>query len=435
MTTTTNPKTTRRGLLTGMGLAALGAAFRARTALAGVSVAPAEAAATDRTLVTVFLRGGADGLSLLVPHAEDAYYRSRVTLALARPKDRRLGPSDRVIDLDGFFGLHPALAPLRPFYERGQLAVVTACGSGDRTRSHFEAMATVERGSADGSEGPASGWLARHLESTAARSDSPLRAVALGTMLPEALRGTSRATALTDVADLRLRVPFAGRGDAVANTLSRLYAREQHDAADPLARAGGEALAVLRKLGGAGAASYRAANGAAYPPDELGGGLRQVALLMKRGVGVEAAWLDQNGYDTHVAQGTSQGALAGLLRSLSGSLAAFATDLGPERWARTTVVVLSEFGRRLEENSGAGTDHGRAGVMFVLGGSGVAGGRIHGRWPGLAPHQLEGPGDVRVTTDYRCVLAEVLGGRFGSHDVASVFPGLAYRPVGVTARV
>ena len=149
---------------------------------------------------------------------------------------------------------------------------------------------------------------------------------------------------------------------------------------------------------------------------------------MKSGVGLEAACLDQFGYDTHVAQ---SGLLADRLHSLGAALAAFAADLGPARWANTTVVVLSEFGRRVEENSGAGTDHGRAGVMLALGGRGIAGGRVHGRWPGLAPAQREGPGDLRVTTDYRNVLAEIVAGRLGNPHVEAVFPGLARQPVGV----
>lgn len=419
---------TRRGVLWGLGLSALGSAFRPRTALGGISVTSAREASHE-VLVSIFLRGGADGLSLVVPHGEDHYYRNRLTLALASPGDRRIGPADRVIDLDGFFGLHPALGSLRPLYERKELAIIPACGSGDQTRSHFEAMATVERGIYQ-STGPASGWLARHLESMPGDNISPLRAVALGTMVPEALRGTSGAAALNTVEDLRLQIPFAGRQDTLKKTLSHLYSRDRE--ADLLTHAGAEALSVLRTLDGLSSSTYRPSGGAVYPTDALGSGLRQVALLVKSGVGLEAACLDQDGYDTHVAQGTSQGALAGLLRSLAGGLAAFAADLGPERWKHTTVVVLSEFGRRLEENSGAGTDHGRGGVMFILGGRGIAGGRIHGRWPGLSPDQLEGPGDVRVTTDYRSVLAEVLERRLGNSHIGGVFPGLSYRPIGIT---
>jgi uncharacterized protein (DUF1501 family) len=411
----------------GLGLSALGWAVRPRTALGSLGVAGREGERGD-VLVSVFLRGGADGLSLVAPYADDSYCRNRPTLALAGPRDARRLPADRVRDLDGFFGLHPALAPLYPLYESGQMAIVHACGSGDRTHSHFAAMATVERGIAQDT-GPASGWLARHLGSAPGDNPSPLRAVALGALAPEALRGAPAATALRTAEDVKLRVPFPDRAPAVTRTLSALYGSE---GTDPLLKeAGTEALSVLKKLRNLAPSRYRPSPGATYPQDDLGEGLRQTALLIKSGVGLEVACLDQNGYDTHVAQGTSQGALARLLGSLAAGLAAFATDLGPERWARTTVVALSEFGRRLAENSGAGTDHGRGGVLFVLGGRGIVGGRVHGAWPGLGGNQLEGPGDLKVTTDYRDVLAEVVARRLHNPYITEVFPGLAFRPVGV----
>lgn len=402
---------TRRNLLKLGALSALGWAGT-KTALGGVSVTTKHGTAVGDTLVTIFLRGGADGLSVVVPHGDAEYYRNRPTLALGR-RD--------VVNLDGFFGLHPALRPLLPLYEAGQMAIVHACGSGDQTRSHFEAMATMERG-AFGQTGPASGWLARHLESAPWENGSPLRAVAIGTIVPETLRGASNATALHTVADVRLNVPGA-RGAAMMDSLAALYGRSD----DALTGPGREALAVLKTLRGLSPTAYKSA--AVYPTDELGDGLRQVALLMKSGVGLEAACLDWGGFDTHVAQGTTGGLLAARLRPLALALAAFAADLGPTRWAKTTVVVQSEFGRRVEENSGAGTDHGRAGVMLLLGGS-VVGGKVHGVWPGLAPDNLEGPGDLRVTTDYRDVLAEVIARRLKNPRIGDVFPGLAARSVG-----
>lgn len=415
-------QTTRRGLLATGALSALGwlGGARPRSALGAVSVGTG--AHDGQVLVSIFLRGGADGLSLVVPHGEEDYYRSRPTLALARPGATG---GDRVLDLDGFFGLHPSLAPLLPLYQDGQMAIVHACGSGDQTRSHFEAMATVERG-AFRDTGPASGWLARHLQSAPWHNPSPLRAVALGAMVPDTLRGATSATALQTVSDLKLHIPWAGRDAAMGGALADLYGGR-----DGLQEAGREALSVLKTLQGLSPEGQTPAPGVAYPKDEFGVGLHQVATLMKSGVGLEAACLDHGGYDTHVAQGAGQGYLAERLKSLAGGLAAFARDLGSERWARTTIVVLSEFGRRVEENSGAGTDHGRAGVMFVLGGRGVAGGRVHGLWPSLASENLEGPGDLRVTTDYRDVLAEVLTRRLGNPHIASVFPGMTSRSVGV----
>jgi len=414
--------TTRRGLSALGALSALGWAVGRRSALAGVSVSPRRRGTMGDTLVSVFLRGGVDGLSVIVPHGDDDYYRNRPVLALARPGDGKAKPKDRVLDIDGYFGLHPALAPLMPLHAAGQMAMIHACGSDDQTLSHFEAMATMERGVARDT-GPASGWLARHLETAPWVNPSPLRAVALGSLLPQSLRGAAQATALGTVADLRLQSPFHDGTDRFEQTLAALYSR------DALAEAGLEALSVLKTLNGLPPAALSSA-GSTYPKDDLGEGLRQVALLMKSEVGLEAACLDHGGYDTRVVQGTSQGVLAGRLESLAGALAAFAADLGLARWGRTTVVVMSEFGRRVPENSGLGTDHGRAGVMLVLGGH-VAGGRVHGQWPGLAPSQLDGPGDLRVTTDYRAVLAEVITHRLHNPNVGAIFPGLAPAPIGV----
>ena len=415
-------QTTRRGLFALGALSALGWASGRRTALGGVTVSPRRDGAKGDVLVSIFLRGGVDGLSVIVPHGDDDYYRNRPVLALARPGDGKTKAKDRVLDIDGYFGLHPALAPLLPLHEAKQIAMIHACGSDDQTLSHFEAMATMERGVARDT-GPASGWLARHLETAPWNNPSPLRAVSLGSLLPQSLRGTGQATALESVADLRLQSPFHGGPARFEQTLASLYSR------DALAEAGQEALSVLKTLNGLPPAALSPVK-SAYPKDDLGEGLRQVALLMKSEVGLEAACLDHGGYDTHVVQGTSQGVLAGRLESLAKALAVFASDLGPARWGRTTVVVMSEFGRRVPENSGLGTDHGRAGVMLVLGGH-VVGGRVHGKWPGLAPSQLDGPGDLKVTTDYRGVLAEVIAHRLQNPNVGTIFPGLAPAPLGV----
>lgn len=406
-------QTTRRGLFALGALSALGWAAGPRPALSSIAIRPTSHGPAGDVLVSIFLRGGADGLSLIVPHGDDDYYRLRPTLALARPGVRGTKRVDQVLDLDGFFGLHPAMAALLSLQEAGQIAVVHACGSGDQTRSHFEAMATMERGVAQ-ETGPASGWLARHLETAPWNNPSPLRAVALSAILPQSLRGVSQTTTLTTVADLRLQSPFVGGSERFEQLLGAMYGRGD------LAEAGQEALSVLKTLDSLPKDNAHIGH---YPDDDLSAGLRQVSLLIKSGVGLEAACLDQSGYDTHVAQGTSQGILAGRLESLASALAAFAADLGPKRWNRTTVVVMSEFGRRAAENGGLGTDHGRAGAMLVLGGH-VIGGRVHGVWPGLAAGQLEGPGDLKVTTDYRSVLAEIITRRLKNPNADSIFPGL-----------
>lgn len=413
----------RRQFLFSGALAALAWATDTPTALANFAVHP-DREDTDRdVLVVLFLRGGADGLNIVVPYAEDVYHRHRPTLRLAAPNDRNAGKPDRALDLDGFFGLHPALAPLLPLFQGGRMAFVHACGSGDQTRSHFEAMAAMERGLPNEQTGTASGWLARHLMATQGANASPLRAVAFSNVMPDSLRGATDATALESLADFRLTLPGADRGiteEVWRSALADLY----RDGKDAVAHAGRETLAVLETLNRIDPANYRPANRALYPDSALGNALKQVACLIRARVGLEVACLDRGGWDTHVAQGSAGGWLATELEDVGRSLAAFATDLGAEMNG-VTVVVMTEFGRRLQENSGLGTDHGRGSVVMLLGG-GVIGGKVFADWPGLEKQQLEPPGDLRVTTDYRDVLAEVVTRRLRNERIAEVFPG--YRP-------
>lgn len=390
---------------------AIGAAAWAgsRSALAQIAIDPKR---RERdVLVVVFLRGGADGLNIVVPYGEDAYYRARPSLAIPRPG--RGG----VLDLDGFFGFNPALEPLLPFYREGRLALLHAVGSADQTRSHFEAMSAMERGLAGDERGVASGWLARYLLATESAQDSPLRAVALGTIMPDSLRGSPRTVAIESLDDFRLVVPegLASQHEAMSD-LAELYAT----AKDDMAHAGRETLSVLRRLGLLGAQPPKNDE---YPSSDLGQGLRQVATLIRADLGLEVATLDRGGWDSHVAQGSTAGWLTSLLDDVGRSLAAFASDLGSEM-NRVTVVVMTEFGRRLRENTGLGTDHGRASCMMILGG-GVDGGTVIADWPGLESDRLEPPGDLRVTTDYRQVLADALRRRMGLEDAVGVFPGLS----------
>lgn len=404
------PFITRRQILVSGALAGVWWAG-SRSALAEISV---DKAATGDVLVSVFLRGGADGLSVVVPHGEDAYYALRPSLAIPAPK-AGMGESAKAVDLDGFFGLHPALAPLLPLFREGRMAAVHAAGSGDQTRSHFEAMSAMERGLGGATEGDASGWLARHLASASGGGRSPLRAVALGGTMPDSLRGATDATALNSLAEYRLQPGSNGRGSLMRTALTKLYERKD----DLVSEAGFETLQVLETLNRLQPSQYKPSGGAAYPESDLGRGLRETAFLIKSGIGLEVACLDKGGWDSHVTQGSTTGWLASLLEDLGKSLAAFAADLGPSL-ERVSVVVQTEFGRRAYENRGLGTDHGRAGVMFLLGG-GVNGGRVFGKWPGLGREQLEEPGDLRVTTDYRDVLGELLQRRLPGSDVSKVF--------------
>ena len=404
----------RRGLLIGSGLTLLSLGIE-RTALGQIAVRTTKDAADGNTLVVIFLRGGVDGLNVVVPYAEDAYYRARPTLALARPNDGKANRADRALDLNGFFGIHPSLAPLMSLYGDGKIAFVHAIGSMDGSHSHFEAMNCMERGLARSGAGEPSGWLARHLMSSPGNG-SALRAVAIGGTMPDSLRGASTALALDSLDDFRLQ------GDAsFRSALDGLYA----GGSDPLTSAGRQTLKALDTLH-----TMPESDKNDYPDEELARGLRQVSQLIKSGVGLEVACLEKTGWDTHVAQGSGTGILSSQLADLGKALAAFAKDMGP-RMDRVTVIAQTEFGRRVQENDGFGTDHGHGSVMFMMGG-GVKPG-VHANWPGLDPSQLSDPGDLQVTTDYRNVLAEVLVKRLQNNASTQIFPGLQPSFPGFTA--
>ena len=346
-------------------------------------------------VVLVFLRGGADSLFLVPPIGDDDYHRARPRLCAS---------AREAIPLDGFFALHPALGDLAPLWRDGRLAIVPAAGSDDDTRSHFEAQDRVEQG------GPRAcgGWLGRWLRAGATGTGIP--AVAMGEALPLSLRGAPGAVALGSAADLALPEP----ADLYRAQLAAL------DDGDTLL--GGPAADTLRAVDRLRMATSDGGrdSAAGYGDDGFSAGLRELARLLRADVGVAGAALDLGGWDSHVAQETL---LPPLARTLGRGLAAFARDLGP-RLDHTSVVVMTEFGRRVRENSALGTDHGRASVMFVLGGG--APGGIAGGWPGLGDDVLEGPGDLRVAIDYRDVLLSVLA-RHGETD--GVFPAHVPRPV------
>ena len=374
-----------------------------------LSFAPQQTAPRGDLLVCIFLRGAADALNIVAPCGENEYYNLRPTLAIPRPDDARAQRDLRARDLDGFFGLHPSLNALLPAWQDKQLGFVHACGAPDESRSHFQAMALMERG-VENEVGPASGWIGRHLASLDNGNRSPLRAIGFGERVPRSLLGAIPATALRSIADFHL----GGDARAVAQMQALLAAL--YTDADPLSNVSRETLEVLRTLERLDPARYNAR----YPQSDLGLGLRQVALLVKAEVGLEVACLDVGGWDTHIAQGGSAGLMAKLLRDLGDGLAAFYADMR-EQIRQIAVITLSEFGRRAHENGGLGTDHGHGGVMMLMGG-GVVGGRVHGAWPGLADGQLIGPGDLAVTTDYRDVLGEIVQKRLRNDKLSEVFP-------------
>jgi uncharacterized protein (DUF1501 family) len=401
----------RRTLLAAAGIVGLSGALAGRT-LAQAVIDPARR--QERTLVVIFLRGGADGLSLVVPYADEEYYRARPSLAYGAPKAE--GDLSRCVKLDDRFGLNPHLAPLMAYWQQGRMAAIQAVGSFDESRSHFEAMSAIERGLADDGSGPASGWIARYLANTPA-TDSPLRAVAMGMSMPDSLRGAADATLLRNLGDYRLQMDAADAQEIVA-ALRQMY----RGGRDQATEAGRQTLAVLERM-----RQLEPAQGPApFPETELGNALRDTATLIKADLGLEVACLDAGGWDTHVTQGREGGWMPGLMADLANGVHAFFQALGSDA-ARTTVLIQSEFGRRIAENGGLGTDHGRAGAMFVLG-AGVKESLVQADWPGLAPDLREGPGDLRVTTDYRSLAAGALGWLRPGVLSESVFPGFRGKP-------
>ncbi len=364
-------------------------------------------------LVVVFLRGAADGLNMIVPHGEEPYYQSRPTLAIPQPDARGSSQKERAIDLDGYFGLHPALRPILPVWEQGHFIPVIACGAPDESRSHFKAMELMERGLTD-ERGPASGWIGRHLATLENGNPSPLRAVGFGEAAPRSLHGSIPITALKSITDFHLNGNEA-MASRMRSVISSLYSGDQ-----ALHQIGRETLNVVDTIEKIYPSADVASGMMAYPETDFGYGLRQIALLIDADVGLEVAALDLGGWDTHFTQGGSEGIMARLLSELGGGLAAFYDQLQDDM-DNITLVVMTEFGRRVRENASLGTDHGHGSIMFLMGGN-LHGSKVHGVWPGLDEGLLIGPGDLAVTTDYRDVLAEILVKRLHNRAVETVFP-------------
>jgi uncharacterized protein (DUF1501 family) len=398
---------TRRALLKS-GACALAAVAMPPRFLARVADA---AEARGKVLVAVFQRGAVDGLSMVIPHGDPGYYASRTSIALARP---RQGDADTALELDGFFALHPTLAPLLPLWRERILAIVPACGSPDTTRSHFDAQDYMETGT-PGVKSTPDGWLGRAAGVLPAGRVTPFRSVALGTQMPRILRGDAGAIAL------RSLDRFEVRTTTEVSTSKGFESLYQQGVQDLLHGTGRETFEAVKMLKSAGAARLTPANGAQYPRGRFGESLRQIAQLIRADVGLRIAFTDMEGWDTHVAQGAEQGQLANRLRDFGAGLAAFARDLG-DRMSDVVVLTMSEFGRTVAENGNRGTDHGHATAMFVVGG-GVRGGRLYGRWPGLAREQLFESRDLAVTTDFRTLFNEVATRHLAVPPTAGLFPG------------
>ena len=397
---------TRRGFMKNGALALVGTAaipsFLTRSVMAQATSAQAQ----GKRLVVLFQRGAADGLNIVVPHGESAYYSMRPTIAI---------PQGQVIDLNGFFGLHPAMQPLKPLYDQGCLAIIQAAGSPDMSRSHFDAQDYMESGT-PGVKATTDGWLNRALQAeTHTRQQTAFRAIAMGNEIPRTLEGKVPAVALGNVQDFSVggRTPspmsegFASMYDASVNSV--------------LHGTGGETFEAVKMLRATDPAHYIPAPGANYPRSAFGQSMKQIAQLMKANLGVEAAFADIGGWDTHQNQGAVNGQLAQRLGDFSQGIAAFWTDMGSQA-EDVVLVTMSEFGRTAHQNGTGGTDHGHANVMFVLGGP-VKGGRVYGKWPGLKPEQLNEGRDLKVTTDFRQVLGEAAYKTLGARNLDLIFPG------------
>jgi uncharacterized protein (DUF1501 family) len=393
-------------------------------ALVSLGFAPAFLARTvaaanprRRVLIAIFQRGAVDGLNMVVPFAERDYYAARPSIAIARPG----AGADAAVDLDGFFGLHPRLAPLAPLFEAGRLAIVHACGSHDETRSHFDAqdyMATAT----PGVKSTRDGWLNRYLHAKEHQRATPFRAVAVARQLPRSLQGLAPALAIGQIDRFGIRGPQSAM---VESSFEQEYAQ----AAGALLRdTGREAFNAVRMLRDVDPGRYTPDAGAEYPRSAFGEALKQIAQLVKADVGLEVAYAESGNWDHHANEGGATGTLANRLDDLGRAIAALARDLG-DRMDDVVVMTMSEFGRAVAENGARGTDHGHGNAMLVLGG-GVRGGKVYGRWPGLAREQRHDGRDLAITTDFRSVFAEVVREHLGLTDTRTVFPAFS-RPQNV----
>jgi uncharacterized protein (DUF1501 family) len=373
-------------------------------------------AARGKILIVLFQRGAADALNMVVPHGDADYYALRPTIAIPRPGAR----DGAAIDLNGFFGLHPALAPLRPLWDRGMLAPIHAVGSPSATRSHFDAQDYMESGTPDLKSTP-DGWLNRYLAARGtcaecdAKAATPFRAVTLTAQTPRILAGPAPVIAMSSLDDFTIRASGSG--------VERLEALYRTGRADIVHGAGAETFDAVKMLRAANPQRYRPENGAEYPRSQFGQRLLQIAQLIKAGVGLEVAFADVGGWDTHVNQGGATGQLANRLDDFADAVAALVTDLG-DRMGDVVILTMTEFGRMARQNGNGGTDHGHAGAMFVVGGS-VKGGKVYGRWPGLAREALYEGRDLALTTDFRAVFGEVVQSHLGGTDASGIFPGFA----------
>ncbi len=395
-------------------LASLGASLSAPAFLERVVLGANGTGGNRKTLIAIFQRGAVDGLNMVVPFGESSYYDARPLIAIAKP-----GNTESAIDLDGFFGLHPSMSSFKPLWDSKRLAIIHAAGSPDNTRSHFDAQDYMESAT-PGMKSTPDGWLNRYLQAKDDPDGTSFRAVAISKQMPRAFQGPAPTLAMSNLSDFAIR---AGKASAnLQNGFEAIYATKTNDALGHTGRETFEAVDYLKKVN---PGQYKPENGAQYPRTPFGNSLLQIAQLIKAGVGLEVAFTDLDGWDTHVNQGNARGQLANLLGQFSSAIAALYQDLG-QRMDDVVVLTMSEFGRTVRENGNRGTDHGHANAMFVMG-NGVRGGKVYGRWPGLKNDQLYEGRDLALTTDFRDVFAEVATRHLGLEKTDRLFPGYSAR--------
>jgi uncharacterized protein (DUF1501 family) len=372
-----------------------------------------------KILICIFQRGAVDGLSMVVPYGDPHYYQARSDIAIPQPTQK--AGAEGVIDLDGLFGFHPNMAALMPMYKSGNLALIQACGSPSSNRSHFDAQDFMECGVAD-DKSIRTGWLNRTLlECPEDRAKlSPFRAVSMTSMLPRTLQGDQEALAIPDLKTFGVGTAGFAPSSTTASAANGFEGMYEGAVGDLLHGNGKDAFDAIGMLKAADPTKYSPRNGATYPNGAFGRSLMQIAQMIKANIGVEVAFSEVGGWDTHVNQGGAQGQLANRFTELSGGLAALYQDLG-DRMNDVVILTMSEFGRTVHQNGNRGTDHGHATCFMVLGGP-VRGGKVYGKWPGLAREQLFEQRDLMLTTDYRDVFAELSQKHLGARDVDKIFP-------------
>ncbi len=408
---------TRRAFLKSGGLAMLAATFGGAPLFLSRTALAAEVSSNSRRkiLVAIFQRGAMDGLMAVPLFNDPKYQELRRQLAMSPSKST---DGNFLIDLDERFGLHPSFSSIYNFYKEGRLAIVHGVGSPDPTRSHFDAQDYMETGT-PGRKGTASGWLNRAEGLLGHEAATPFRAVSMTAALPRSLYGDEPALAISDLKDFGLNLNYNNTmGEGTAEGFEALYKKTTQEILHGTGRESFEAVKILKNIN---VKNYIPSNGAAYPDSPLGKNLMQIAQLIKSGVGLEIAFAETGGWDTHFGEGTYNGTFARRAQDLSDSVSAFWTDLGTLQ-DDVVLMTMTEFGRTVRENGSGGTDHGRASCLFVLGNN-VAGGKVHGKIESLDPDALDDGRDLPVTTDFRSVFSEVAGTHLNISNDAVLFPG------------